>query len=62
MVSGFDSRTQRHMWVEFAVDSRPCFEVSVALSIFFSFWGRDGPRDKTSGHELLFSVSFFVLG
>ena len=24
--------------------------------------GRDGPRDKTSGHELLFSVSFFVLG
>ena len=37
-------------------------KVSVALSNFFSFWGRDGPRDKTSGHELLFSVSFFVLG
>ena len=27
-----------------------------------SFWGRDGPRDKTSGHELLFSGLFFVLG
>ena len=36
-------------------------KVSVALSIFFSLWGRDGPRDKTSGRELLFSVSFFVL-
>ena len=41
----------------------------VALSKFFFFFGggrggggRDGPRDKTSGHELLFSVSFFVLG
>ena len=37
-------------------------KVSVALSnSFFSLWGRDGPRDKTSGHELLFSASFFVL-
>ena len=26
------------------------------------FWGRDRPRDETSGHELLFSISFFVLG
>ena len=23
---GFDSRTRRHMWVEFVVDSGPCFE------------------------------------
>ena len=37
-------------------------KVSVTLSILFYFWGRDGPRDKTSDHELLFSISFFVLG
>ena len=37
-------------------------KVSVALSNSFYFLGRDGPRDKTSGHELLFSVSSFVLG
>ena len=38
-------------------------KVSVALSnSFFYFLGRDGPRDKTSGHELLFSVSCFVPG
>ena len=36
-------------------------KVSVALSNSFFSLGRDGPRDKTSGHELLFSVSFFVL-
>ena len=27
MWPGFDSRTQRYMWVEFVVDSRPCFEI-----------------------------------
>ena len=41
-------------------------KVSVALSNFFFLGGgggsRYGPRDKTSGHELLFSGSFFVLG
>ena len=26
MWPGFDSRTQRHMWVEFVVGSRPCSE------------------------------------
>ena len=26
MWPGFDSRTRRHMWVEFVVSSRPCFE------------------------------------
>ena len=26
MWSGFDSRTRRHMWVEFVVSSRPCSE------------------------------------
>ena len=26
MLPGFDSRTQRHMWVEFVVSSRPCSE------------------------------------
>ena len=26
MWPGFDSRTWRHMWVEFVVRSRPCFE------------------------------------
>ena len=26
MWPGFDSRTQRHMWVEFVVSSRPCSE------------------------------------
>ena len=32
------------------------------IKLLFSFWGRDGPSDKTSGHKLLFSVLFFVLG
>ena len=26
MRPGFDSRTRRHMWVEFVVSSRPCSE------------------------------------
>ena len=26
MWPGFDCQTQRHMWVEFVVGSRPCFE------------------------------------
>ena len=26
MCPGFDSRTRRHMWIEFVVGSRPCFE------------------------------------
>ena len=26
MWSGLDSRTRRHMWIEFVVGSRPCFE------------------------------------
>ena len=26
MWPGFDSRTRRHMWIEFVVGSRPCFE------------------------------------
>ena len=34
-------------------------KISVALSNSFR---RDGPSNKTLGHELLLSVSFFVLG
>ena len=26
MCPGFDSRTRRHMWIEFVVGSRPCSE------------------------------------
>ena len=31
---GFDSRTQRHMWVEFVVSSRPC-----SKRIFSEYFG-----------------------
>ena len=32
--SGFDSRTRRHMWVEFVVSSRPCSEDSPGTPVF----------------------------
>ena len=34
---GFDSRTRRHMWVEFVVGSRPCSEgFSLGTPVFLS--------------------------
>ena len=32
--------------------ARVKFSVTLANSFFYCFGGRDGPRDKTSGHEL----------
>ena len=33
---GFDSRARRHMWIEFAVDCRPCSEGFVQVIQFSS--------------------------
>ena len=55
-----DFVTRYFIFITRAVRRHELIKVSVALSnSFFYFWGRDGLRDKTSGHELLFSVSFF---
>ena len=36
---------------------------SIALSnYYFIFWGRDGPSDKTSGHELSSRSLFLYSG
>ena len=33
MWAGFNSRSRRHMWVEFVVGSRPCSEVGISCII-----------------------------
>ena len=53
-----------HRWRDFFYSGRKAARVKVSVALsnsFFHFLGRDGPRDKTSGHELLFSLSSFVL-
>ena len=50
MWSGFDSRTQRHMWVEFVVGSRPCSER------FFSGYSGFPLSSKTNTSKLQFDL------
>ena len=42
MCPGFDSRTRRHIWVEFVVGSRPCSE-----RFFFGYSGFPSPQKPT---------------
>ena len=63
MCPGFDSRTRRHMWIEFVVGSRPCSEVFSPGSpvflppqkpIFLNFnWIRNSRATGLSVEELL---------
>ena len=46
MCRGFDSRTPRHMWVEFVVDSFPCSER------FFSGYSGFPLSSKTINHTV----------
>ena len=48
MWTGFDSRTRRHMWVEFVVGSRPCSER------FFSAYSRFPVPYKTNTSKFQF--------
>ena len=51
MWPGFDSRTRRHMWVEFVVGSRPCSER------FFSGYFGFPLSSKTSISKFQFDLS-----
>ena len=52
MWPGFDSRTRRHMWVEFVVSSRPCSEgFSPGIPVF-------PPSSKTNISKFQFDVEF----
>ena len=46
----FDSRTGRHMWVEFVVGSRPCSEM------FFSGYSGFPPSSKTNTFKFQFDL------
>ena len=50
MWPGFDSRTRRHMWVEFVVGSRPCSER------FFSGCSGFSLSSKTNISKFLFDL------
>ena len=52
MWPGFDSRTRRHMWVEFVVSSRPCCEgLSPGPPVF-------PPPSKTNISKFQFDLEF----
>ena len=50
MWPGFDSRTRRHIWVEFVVGSRPCSEK------FFSGYSGFSPPQKTNISKFQFDL------
>ena len=52
MLPGFDSRTRRHMWVEFVVGSRPCSEVfSPGSPVFLSPQKPTLPNSNSIGNS-----------
>ena len=52
MCPGFDSRTRRHMWVEFVVGSRPC------SARFFSGYSGFTLSSKTSISKFQFDLDY----
>ena len=61
MCPGFDSQTQRHMWVEFVVGSRPCSEgFSLGFPVFLPPYKPALQIPIRSGNEGDRFVSFAV--